>query len=669
MSKIINRLSELVSNQIAAGEVVQRPSSVVKELMENAIDAGSESVSVSVISGGKDEIQVYDEGCGIDYEDAVIAFERHATSKISDTDDIYNLNTFGFRGEALASIASVAEVEMRTRQESDELGTVVRIKGGKLMSCERDAVVRQGTQFIVRNLFFNVPARKRSLDKKSDNSELESVKTEFKKVALCYPRLSFLLLSNKKEVYNLPVTNLRRRVADVMGMKMVNNLMEIYVDTSMVEIKGYLGKPENAKRRPEQFMFVNNRYFRHPGLHKAVMDAYEHLLPSGDVQPPYFLYFTIDPSKIDVNIHPSKTEVHFEDEQDISQILLTGVKSCLGKNGIVPMIEFNSSDRIDMTPIVDGDDVSIDISSFGYQENDYNPFNESFSFSKALGRDSVYEIEEEPFKSVPSHYSTYNEKSKGFQHYFESFERDYQLESFESSDVPVELDSEFSLDGDDIVEIDSEHESDEKVIEIEPEPFFSGMGDVAAVLKDVFIFDDKYIVALMASRMLLINIRRAMSRILFDRYSKSISEKQLPGQKLLFPVDVSFSVPDRMLVEQCMDDLRGMGFEFTNSPVEGALQVVAVPVDFRNDNINGFFENFLDALKADTMGDYRNNNREALIISLVNSATNYRYSLKSKDEMKYVVTELLACENYSYTPNGKRIILDVTSEDITKMLL
>lgn len=645
MPKIINKLSELVSNQIAAGEVVQRPSSVVKELMENAIDAGSESVSVSVVNGGRDEIQVYDEGKGIHHEDAVIAFERHATSKITKTDDLYSLNTFGFRGEALASVASVAEIEMHTCQEDEELGTMVTIRGGELISHER-GVSRKGTQFVIRNLFYNVPARRRSLENKSENGELESVKMEFKKIALCYPRLSFLLLSNRKEVYNLPVTNLRRRVADIMGQRVANSLLEVYTETDIVEIKGYIGKPENAKKRSEQFMFVNNRYFRHAGLQKAVLKAYENLLPTaGDMQPQYFLYLTVPTDKIDVNIHPSKIEVHFDEENDIIHILTTAIKGSLGRSGIAPMIDFSPNSRIDMTPIVDSDDVEIDMSSFDYPKQEFNPFNENFSFAKALG-----EKEEEPDDRITDFSSYYASVASS------SFDYNQEVGG-RVDEVVVEIDS--------FTEVPKE----EPLVEIESQALFGGIEEVDMIIKDVVSFGESFLVALLSSRMLFINTRRAMSRILFERYSKQLTDKQLPSQKLLFPVDVSFSRPDRELIDSAMKDLESMGFEMVNSSIDGALTVVAVPIAFNGENVNVFFESFLDAIKSDAVKEYDTFRRESLIVSLVNSMVLNKYDFKSKEDMRNVVTELLACPNFSYAPNGKRIITEISEDEISGMLL
>lgn len=650
MPKIINKLSELVSNQIAAGEVVQRPSSVVKELMENAIDAGSESVSVSVVNGGKDEIQVYDEGKGIHHDDAVIAFERHATSKITKTDDLYALNTFGFRGEALASVASVAEVEMHTCQEDAELGTIVTVRGGELISYER-GVSRKGTQFVVRNLFYNVPARRRSLENKSVNGELESVKMEFKKIALCYPRLSFLLLSNRKEVYNLPVTNLRRRVADIMGQRVANSLLEVYTETDIVEIKGYIGKPENAKKRSEQFMFVNNRYFRHAGLQKAVLKAYENLLPTaGDMQPQYFLYLTVPADKIDVNIHPSKIEVHFDEENDIIHILTTAIKGSLGRSGIAPMIDFSPASRIDMTPIVDSDDVEIDISSFDYPKQEFNPFNENFSFAKALGHK-----EEEPDDRITDFSSYYaSVTNTSFDYHQDLGDR--------TDDAVVEIDS-FSE-----VSFKDETVTEEPLIEIESQGLFVGKEEVDMIIKEVVRFGDSYLVAVLSSRMLFINVRRAMSRILFDRYSIQLKDRVLPSQKLLFPVDVSFSRPDRELIDAAMTDLESMGFEMRESEVDGALTIIAVPIDLSGDSVNLFFESFLDAVKSDAMQDHEAARRESLVVSLVNNMVSAKYEFNDKEDMRRLVNELLACDNFSYAPNGKRIITEISEAEISGML-
>ncbi len=380
MSSIINRLSEYVANQIAAGEVVVGPYSVVKELMENAIDAGAELVIVSVKGAGSGCIQVVDDGKGMSPEDAVKCFERHATSKISDINDIYGLSTFGFRGEALASIAAVAEVELKTRREEDEIGTKVTVNGGRLADQVPEATPK-GTQFIVKNLYYNVPARRNFL--KSQRIELRNITQEFERVALCYPRITFFLYSEDECLYNLPATNMRGRVLGIVGKAVNNALLELYVDSPLAEIRGYIGKPETARKNAPRFMFVNGRYFQEPYLNKAIQQAYDKLLAPGSQLPPFFLHFTVDPAFIDVNISPSKTQVKFDNLQAIFQIVMCAVRESLAKNGIAPMIDFEAGDGFEIPVFNEGEAVEmpgIELSAGGY----FNPFDDKFSFSKAV---------------------------------------------------------------------------------------------------------------------------------------------------------------------------------------------------------------------------------------------------------------------------------------------
>ena len=323
MSDIIRLLPDSVANQIAAGEVIQRPASVVKELVENAIDAGAHHIDVSVTDAGKTCIQVIDDGKGMSETDARLAFERHATSKIREASDLFALHTMGFRGEALASIAAVAQVELKTCQEGEELGTAITIAGSKVESQEA-VTCRKGSNFAVKNLFFNVPARRKFL--KSNQTELSNILTEFERIALVNPDVSFTLHHNDTEMLNLPATQLRLRIMGVFGRKLNQDLLSLEIDTTMVKIHGFIGKPETARKKgARQFFFVNGRYMRHPYFHKAVMDAYEHLVPVGE-QVSYFLYFEVEPANIDVNIHPTKTEIKFENEQAIWQILSGAVK-------------------------------------------------------------------------------------------------------------------------------------------------------------------------------------------------------------------------------------------------------------------------------------------------------------------------------------------------------
>ena len=345
MSEIIQVLSEAVANQIAAGEVIQRPSSVVKELMENAVDAGASKIKVLIKDAGKTLIQVIDNGSGMSEQDAERCFERHATSKISSAEDLFSIRTCGFRGEALASMAAVAEVILKTCMESDELGTQIRLAGSKLESKE-PVQAPVGSNFQIRNLFYNIPARRKFL--KSDQTELRHIINEFNHVALTHPEISFILDHNQTEVFRLPVSNLRQRIIGIFGKTANSYLIPLESETSMITINGFIGKPEHARRTyGEQFFFVNNRFIKHPYFHKAVLNGYDQILAADHI-PSYFIYFTIDPSHIDVNIHPSKTEVKFEDEQAIWQILLASVKKAIGKNNLSPSLDFDTEGVIDI---------------------------------------------------------------------------------------------------------------------------------------------------------------------------------------------------------------------------------------------------------------------------------------------------------------------------------
>ena len=367
----IRVLPDGIANQIAAGEVVGRPASVVKELMENAVDAGSTSVTVNYREGGRASIQVVDNGCGMSQTDARLAFERHATSKIREASDLYRLRSFGFRGEALPSIASVAEVELRTRTPQDELGTQVTIHGGRFVSQE-PVQTPQGTQFMVRNLFYNTPARRRFL--KEPSVEARHIRTEYLRVALCNPSVAFSLYDSDTLVSTLPPANLRQRIVAAIGGKdIAKNLLEVSVDTSMVRVEGFVGRPSAAKKtNKEQYMFVNGRYFSSPYFRKAVLQAYEKLV-APDTQPSYFLYITIDPERIDVNVHPQKTEIKFDDEQALWQIFNAAVRETLGKLGVVPMMDFEMDRSIEI-PVARKDD-PLRMPDIGVRA-DFNPFDE-----------------------------------------------------------------------------------------------------------------------------------------------------------------------------------------------------------------------------------------------------------------------------------------------------
>lgn len=376
MPDIIHVLSDAVANQIAAGEVIQRPASVVKELMENAVDAGAATIRVMVKDAGKTLIQVTDNGCGMSVADARLSFERHATSKISGADDLFAIRTKGFRGEALASIAAVSEVELKTRRHTDELGTRILISASTIDSQEH-VQSPTGTSIQVRNLFYNIPARRKFL--KSDHTELRQIINEFNHVALTHREIEFLLLHNQTEILHLPPSNLRQRIISVFGKSLNNYLIPLETNTSITNIHGFIGKPEHARTRyGEQFFFVNNRFVKHPYLHKAVMSGYEKIIPPDHI-PSYFIYLETDPARIDVNIHPSKTEVKFEDEKSIWQILLASVKEAIGRNNLSPSLDFNKEGVIDIPVLTKNTEVQVPRIEIN---PDYDPFRDEENYRR-----------------------------------------------------------------------------------------------------------------------------------------------------------------------------------------------------------------------------------------------------------------------------------------------
>src|SRR5512140_1003181 len=345
MSDVIKLLPDSVANQIAAGEVIQRPASVVKELTENSVDAGSKSVKVIIKDSGKTLIQVTDDGAGMSETDARLAFERHATSKITTAMDLFAIKTKGFRGEALASIAAVSMVELKTRKEDSDTGTVIVINGSKVEKQE-PCSCPSGSTFSVKNLFYNIPARRKFL--KSDNTEMRHIITEFQKIVIAHPEIRFSLQHNDNEIYNLPSGNYRQRIIGVFGRQINNDLITLDTETSLIKISGFIGKPENAKRTyGEQFFFVNNRFMKHPYYHKAVIEAYQNILRA-EALPSYFIFMEVDPASIDINIHPTKTEIKFEDERAIWQILMASVREALGRFNIVPSLDFKSEAYVDI---------------------------------------------------------------------------------------------------------------------------------------------------------------------------------------------------------------------------------------------------------------------------------------------------------------------------------
>jgi DNA mismatch repair protein MutL len=496
MSDVIKLLPDSVANQIAAGEVIQRPASVVKELMENSVDAGGKNIRVIIRDSGKTSIQVIDDGTGMSETDARLAFERHATSKITTARDLFAITTKGFRGEALASIAAVSMVELKTRRETDEAGALIVISGSKVETQEYCSCP-PGSSFSVKSLFYNIPARRKFL--KSDNTELRNIINEFQKVVLAHPSVRFSLHHNDSEIFNLPAGNLRQRIVGVFGKHINQDLIALETDTSLIRISGFIGKPENAKRAyGEQFFFVNNRFMKHPYFHKAVLEAYQNILPS-DAIPAYFIYMDTDPSSIDINIHPTKTEVKFEDERAIWQILMASVREALGRFNIVPSLDFENEALIDI-PV----------------------------------RSSSGEIPEPPVIEINTQYNPFAGEERG--------SRSGVIERFEKENA---VNWERLYSG---------FEKDEKI--------YGQAGRINEVQRRLFQIKNKYILCPVKSGLMMIDQKRAHERILFEKFMDNLSNNRSVGQANMFPVTVEMSPADYILLKEIEDDINLLGFDF-----------------------------------------------------------------------------------------------------------
>jgi len=496
MSDIIKLLPDSVANQIAAGEVIQRPASVIKELIENSVDAGGKNIRVIIKDSGKTLIQVIDDGTGMSETDARLSFERHATSKITTAQDLFAITTKGFRGEALASIAAVSMVELKTRRETDEAGTLIVISGSKVETQEICSCPA-GSSFSVKSLFFNIPARRKFL--KSDNTELRHIINEFQKVVLAHPAIKFSLHHNDSEIFNLPATNLRQRIIGVFGKHINQDLIALDTDTSLIKISGFIGKPENARRTfGEQFFFVNNRFMKHPYFHKAVLEAYQNIL-AAEAIPAYFIYMDADPASIDINIHPTKTEVKFEDERAIWQILMASVREALGRFNIVPSLDFGNEALIDI-PV----------------------------------RSSSGEIPEPPVIEINTQYNPFSGEERGSRpDIIERFEKE-NPENWERLYSGIEKDDKIYRQADKISQ--------------DPRKFFQ--------------IKNKYIFCPVKSGLMMIDQKRAHERILFEKFMDSLSSNRSVGQSNMFPVTVEMSPADYLLLKEIEEDINLLGYDF-----------------------------------------------------------------------------------------------------------
>lgn len=637
---VVKELSDFLSNQIAAGEVVLRPASVVKELMENAVDAKAQVVIVNIKEGGIGMIQVVDDGTGMCYEDAMMAFTRHATSKISSVEDLFAIRTFGFRGEALPSIASISEVSLKSRMEDMEVGTLVEINGGKTIAHE-ECITPTGTQIMVKNLFYNIPARRKFL--KSAKAEQRHIEAEFVRVALCYPRIAFFLHADGKCIYNLPTSNLRQRVNYIVGKTTGSGLMELHVDTSIVEIKGYVGNPKGAKKSAAHYMFINGRYFSHRGFHKAVQQAYQNLLPSNDMVPPYLLYFDISPDRIDVNVSPGKSEVKFDDEQSIWQILSAAVKESLAKNGIVPMIDFEAGDLMDIP--LSGDDSQMQMPKIDTNPM-FNPFDEGFSFSRAVAgggdsfRDSIAQGEELGGST-------------------QRYVSDLPSSSFTEITIVEDIKYEEDIPST-IFTIDQEQESYLEIDSTAGAATFDG---------ENIILGNRYITTKMGGALVIIDSKRALYRIRYDAAMERIaSGENMVSQSLLFPRSISLSMVDIPIIMDSKDEIEKLGLLFEQSG-ENTIEITALPSHIKEDQTEELVEEIITVLKDETLDQIKVEIDERIARSVAKSGASFDNSrMLSSEEANYITTSLMASSAMNYTPEGQSIIMTLTLNDIIKEL-
>ena len=615
MSDIIQLLPDSVANQIAAGEVVQRPASAIKELMENAIDAGADHIKLIIKDAGKSLIQVIDNGCGMSVTDARLCFERHATSKIRKAEDLFAIRTMGFRGEAMASIAAIAHVELKTRRIEDELGTVIEIEGSEVIQQYPDQAPA-GTSISVKNLFYNIPARRNFL--KSNSVELRHIIDEFQRVALAHPEIFFTFHSDGNELFHLPKETLKQRIVHLFGNNYNQRLVPVEETTTIINIKGFIGKPEFAKKtRGEQFFFVNNRYIKDPYLNHAVMNAYEEILPA-DTFPLYVLFIDIDPSKIDINVHPTKTEIKYEDDKAIYAILRSAVKRSIGRYNIAPSLDFEQetgfNDLITPKPLDE-----IQVPTINFNPN-FNPFDDG----------------------MPKQPRKYN--------FPEQIER--------KSSIPQNWDSLYEI---------TESEDTEQLSLLPEEPEAKTESPIIQASdqpkKQFFQLHNRYIVSQIHSGFMLIDQQAAHERILFEQFQQQLQQNQGSSQQSLFPQTVELNSADFALVQEILPEIHALGFQLrafgkTTYIVDG------IPADLENINEGQIIEKLLEDFK--NQSDLRLNKRERLAKSLAKNAAIKPGTKLENEGMADLIDRLFACESPNISLSGRPVIITYTLQELAE---
>ena len=620
MADCIKLLPEIVANQIKAGEVVESPSSVVKEMMENAIDAGATEVTVNFVNGGRDLVQIIDNGRGMSPVDARMAFECHATSKIASLDDIYALHTFGFRGEALSSISAVSQVELLTRQADCEIGTQTIINGGEFVS-QTPVATEVGSQFLVRNLFYNTPARRKFINSK-ESSLSSDIKREFRRVALCHPEVACTLMNNSAPIYLLPASSLVERIVGIMGNATRRNLLEVDVETTIATVKGYVGRPETARNNSsEQYMFVNGRFFRSPYLNKAVAKAYEKLIPEKGY-PTFFLYITVDAERVDVNVHAQKTEVKCADNEASWQILNAAVRETLAKNGAMPLIDFETEDLVDIPVATTG--ISYAEPRATTKDN-YNPFAEDYTSEGGTSKHSDNE-----WSAIPSISSSFD---WGSSMEFGSMSKaaDAEFDYFESGDGEEQM-----------LELD---------IPSREEP------------QNISLCCGSYAVATFSSKMVVVDLAKAHERLLYNHYVASLQSGHSVSQQLLFPELLTLTEEEYELVEEYAVDFASLGFDIK---AQGAntIEVFGIPADVQTEQLDRAVYDLLQNLKLpQSVVELR---RNGLAETLAHSASSGKLRFSHEDAERLVSQILAAGE--CYTSGGKRILKSFGVADVKNLL-
>ncbi|MBQ6988187.1 MAG: DNA mismatch repair endonuclease MutL [Alistipes sp.] len=686
MENKIRLLPEIVANQIAAGEVVESPSSVVKEMMENAIDAGAKSVVVNFRNAGLELLQIVDDGCGMSPMDARMAFDRHATSKIKSFEDIYRLSTFGFRGEALASIAAVAQVELRTRQANDEVGTVTIVNGGEFIS-QNPTMCPVGSQFLVRNLFYTAPARRKF---SSDKAKIvTNIKREFRRVALCNPQVRCELMSNDMPIITLPSGTLLERIIDVVGRHIKSNLLEVAVDTSIVKVTGYVGRPAAAKKlNSEQYLFVNGRYFHSPQIYRSIMRAYEKLIPE-KCTPSFFLYLTVDAERVDVNVSPHKTEVRFADAEDVNQIIHAAVRSTLAKSGNVAQIDFDNQVSIDI-PVLGAGASTVYSEPRSVTNQEYNPFREDYASEPSADFDENAIVDDVPLEDIAI--APPSVGVKPMREVVSSIGRNWAGQSAggDVNDIPRLRDvawadmpsaAEFGLDVPpqpivsevgyrDVAScftgmLPEEEESSLEFVEEQSTVQQVLPHQMSMSFEDVMIAGNGYAIATSQGRLMIVDLRRAKERVLYDGYISSMWRGGCASQKLLFPEALTLSEDDYQLLEEHLVEFVALGFDIELLG-EGRVELRGVPSSSVGDESDRLLYDLLQEVSQ--AGSAVDKMREDMVRVMAVRGSRAMGRSVLREDAEYLLRQLSECENYTYTPSGKVIMSEMTQQELKNKL-